>query len=95
MSENFENNQEKKVEQLLENNPKKEIEQLQQEVKPANKKIIIFNFLLILVIFIGLFIYMIKVDGIDNIKEVLHQVDYKWVVARINLFSYSLDLRSQ
>lgn len=59
----------------------KEIEKLQQEVKPANKKLIVFNFIVILVIFIGLFIYMIKVDGINNIKALLHQVDYKWVVA--------------
>lgn len=58
-----------------------EIEVLEQEVKPANKKVIIFNFLLILIIFVGLFIYMVKVDGIDNIKELLHQVDYKWVIA--------------
>ena len=49
--------------------------------KPVNKKITIFNFLLIIVIFVGLFIYMVKVDGIDNIIELLHQVDYKWVFA--------------
>ncbi len=65
----------------LKKDQEQEIEQLQQEVKPANKKIIVFNFILILVIFIGLFIYMIKVDGIDNIKALLHQVDYRWVVA--------------
>lgn len=65
----------------LKNDQEKEIEQLEQEVKPANKKVIIFNFLLILVIFVGLFIYMVKVDGLDNIKELLHQVDYRWVVA--------------
>lgn len=59
----------------------KDLEQLHEEVKPANKKVIIFNFLLILAIFIGLFIYMINVDGIDNIKELLHQVDYGWVLA--------------
>lgn len=65
----------------LKKDQEQEIEQLQQEVKPANKKIIVFNFILILVIFIGLFIYMIKVDGIDNIKALMHQVDYRWVVA--------------
>lgn len=64
----------------LKKDQEKEIEQLQQEVKPANKKLIVFNFVLILVIFVGLFIYMIKVDGIDNIKALLHQVDYQWVV---------------
>lgn len=71
MSENIKKEQEEKT----------EIEVLQQEVKPANKKVIVFNFILILVIFIGLFFYMVKVDGIDNIKEVLRQVDYKWVIA--------------
>lgn len=60
-----------------------EIKELQQEVKPANKKVIVFNFILILIIFVGLFIYMIKVDGMNNIKELLHQVDYKWVMAGI------------
>ncbi len=67
MQENLEDNQ--------------EIEKLQEEVKPANKKVIIFNFILIAVIFIGLFIYMINVDGIDNIIKLLNQVDYKWVFA--------------
>lgn len=54
-------------------------EDLQQEVKPANKKVVIFNFLLIIAIFAGLFIYMINVDGIDNIYQLLQKVDYKWV----------------
>lgn len=58
-----------------------EMEKLQQDVKPANKKVIIFNFALIVVIFVGLFIYMINVDGMDNIVQILHQVDYKWVTA--------------
>lgn len=72
MSENF---QKEKID--------KDIEELHEEVKPANKKVIIFNFLLILAIFVGLFIYMINVDGIDNIRELLHQVDYRWVLAGI------------
>lgn len=53
---------------------------IEQEIKPANKKLTLFNFLLILVIFIGLFIYMICVDGIDNIISVLQQADYIWVL---------------
>ena len=61
----------------------KELQQLEEEVKPANKKVIFFNFLLIIVIFIGLFIYMINVDGIDNIITLLQSVDYKWVIAGI------------
>lgn len=60
---------------------KEQTKEIKQEVKPANKKVIIFNFLLILIIFVGLFLYMIKVDGIENIKELLHQVDYRWVLA--------------
>lgn len=58
-----------------------EIEKLQQDVKPTNKKVIVFNFILIVAIFVGLFIYMINVDGIDNIVQILHSVDYKWVIA--------------
>lgn len=54
--------------------------EIQQEIKPANKKLTIFNFILIVVIFVGLFIYMICVDGMDNIISVLHQVDYRWVL---------------
>lgn len=53
----------------------------ENEVKPANKKIIILNFLLIIVIFVGLLFYMFQVDGVDNIIEVLNNVDYKWVLA--------------
>ena len=55
-------------------------EEIQQEIKPANKKLTIFNFVLIVIIFVGLFIYMVCVDGMDNIITVLHQVDYKWVL---------------
>ncbi len=56
-----------------------QIEENNQEEKPINKKMTIFNFALIVLIFIGLFIYMISVDGIDNIIEVLNNVDYRWV----------------
>lgn len=52
----------------------------EQEVKPANKKMTVLNFILIVVIFVGLLIYMIKVDGIENIIEVLNKVDYRWVL---------------
>ena len=53
------------------------------EVKPAKNKMIIFNFVLIFIIFVGLFIYMVKVDGIDNMLYVFKQVDYKWVFAGV------------
>lgn len=56
-----------------------EFESKQQEVKPTNKKVIVFNFILIVVIFVGLFIYMVNVDGVQNILQILQQVDYKWV----------------
>ena len=60
-----------------------EVKELAQEVKPANKKVIAFNFILIVVIFVGLFIYMVNVDGIDNIISLMNQVDYKWVLAGV------------
>ncbi len=56
-------------------------EEIQKKVKPANKKVIFINFILIIIIFIGLFIYMVCVDGIDNIIQILKQADYKWVIA--------------
>ena len=38
--------------------------------KPGNKKVTIINIILIIAIFIGLTIYMINVDGIENIENV-------------------------
>lgn len=68
------NEEEKKLEEDLE-------EQVQ---KPKNnKKMTILNFSLIAIIFIGLLIYMIAVDGMDNIFAVLTSVDYRWVIGGI------------
>ena len=53
------------------------------EIKVTNKKMIFLNFLLIITIFVGLFIYMINVDGLSNILQLLKSVDYKWVFAGI------------
>lgn len=53
------------------------------EAKPANKKMTFLNFVLIIVIFAGLLIYMIQVDGLDNMIQLLTSVDYKWVLAGI------------
>lgn len=53
------------------------------EAKLTNKKMTILNFLLIIVILAGLLIYMIQVDGLDNIFQLLTQVDYKWVLAGV------------
>jgi len=50
------------------------------EIKKADKKVTIFNFALIVIIFIGLSIYMFCVDGIENILYVLKNVDYLWVL---------------
>lgn len=47
--------------------------------KSNNKSLTIFNILLIIAIFIGLLIYMILVDGIDNILLIINSVDYFWV----------------
>lgn len=51
-----------------------------EKTKPRKKKMAYLNFLIIIAIFIGLFIYMLKVDGIENIINILHQVDYRWVI---------------
>lgn len=58
---------------------------MQEDIKkkPTNKKTAILNVSLIIIIFLGLFIYMLKIDGIDNIINVLNKVDYKWVLAGI------------
>lgn len=58
-----------------------EVELEKKISKPANKKIAKLNFIFIIAIFVGLIIYMLKVDGIDNIIKVMREVDYKWVVA--------------
>ena len=63
----------------MEDNKNSQIETEEQEIKTTSKKVTIFNFILIAVIFIGLLIYMFMVDGIDNIILVLQQVDYTWV----------------
>lgn len=49
--------------------------------KSKDKKFTIFNILLIVTICVGLLIYMVKVDGIDNIVLVLQSVNYYWVIA--------------
>lgn len=56
-------------------------EQLDKNIKPANKKTTIINFLIIAIIFVILFIYMVKVDGIDNIIQLLSSATYSWVFA--------------
>ena len=50
-------------------------------VKKPTKKSSLLNVGLIIIICLGLLIYMIKVDGIENIITILNCVDYKWVLA--------------
>lgn len=77
MQENFES---ESKENIIENDININEENKQENVKPQNKKMTIFNFILIAVIFVGLLVYMITVDGIDNIIEILRKVDYRWVL---------------
>lgn len=58
---------------------------MQEDIKkkPTSKRTSILNIGLIIIIFLGLFIYMLKIDGIDNIINVLNKVNYKWVLAGI------------
>lgn len=60
-----------------------DIQEIEEEAKPSNKKLTYFNFALIVVIFVGLFVYMVTVDGIDNIVRVLQEVDYRWVLGGV------------
>lgn len=53
------------------------------DIKKPNKKMTFFYFILIAIIFTGLFVYMVLVDGIDNIINILYNVDYKWVLGGI------------
>ena len=50
------------------------------DLKPANKKTIFLNIALIIFIFVGLFTYMIFVDGLDNILNLLTKVNYLYVL---------------
>ncbi len=72
------------MQEEFEENIKKKDNQDSQELnrnKATNKKTAILNISLIIIIFLGLFIYMLKVDGMENIIKVLNSVDYRWVIA--------------
>ena len=60
-----------------------EKEELEKKLKPTDKRVTIFNFILIGIIFIGLFIYMITVDGLENILTLLKDAQFEWVFAGI------------
>ena len=53
------------------------------EMKRTNKKVIIFDIIFIIAIFVGIFIYMMNTDGAENIGELLRTADYRWVLAGI------------
>lgn len=55
----------------------------QKEPIKNDKKIYGINILIIVLIFIAIFTYMIKVDGKDNLIQLLHTADYKWVLMGI------------
>ena len=46
----------------------------------SNKKIYAFNVIIIILIFIILFGYMINVEGLSNIENLLKTANYKWVL---------------
>lgn len=83
----FENNEENNVNELnhVEIETEKIVPNIEDEenIKPENKRTTILSFILIIIIFVGLLIYMITVDGIENIINVLNSVDYRWVLAGI------------
>lgn len=51
--------------------------------KVTNKRSLIFNIAIILIIFICLFIYMLSVDGLDNIVQLLKTSDPFWVMVGV------------
>ena len=54
-----------------------------ENAKPANKKSMLINITIVIIIFIGLFIYMVNVDGINNIVNLLTNADFKWVLGGV------------
>lgn len=55
----------------------------EKKIKPANKKMTLVNFILIAVIFIGLFTYMLRVDGLDTIISLLKNAKLEWVLGGV------------
>lgn len=69
----------KRIRQIRRERLKKEIKEL-NEVKKTSTKTKIINFSFIFAVFLGLIIYMINVDGIDNIIHVLKTAKYRWLL---------------
>lgn len=95
MNDNFEDAKKNKIDQnySTDENLEDNIQQSDTATeKPGNKKLTIINIILIAIIFIGLTIYMVTVDGLDNIINLLKSVDYRWVIAGIRMFNTILDM---
>lgn len=69
----------KRIRQIRRERLKKEIQEL-NKVKKTSTKSKIINFSFIFAVFLGLIIYMINVDGIDNIIYVLKTAKYRWLL---------------
>ncbi|MBO6243573.1 MAG: hypothetical protein J6O41_03270 [Clostridia bacterium] len=70
----------KRIKQIRKERLRQELKEL-NEVKQKSKKSKIINFLFIFAVFVGLIIYMINEDGIENIKTVLKNANYVWIIA--------------
>ena len=70
----------KRIKQIRKERLRQELKELNQ-VKQKSTKSKIINFLFIFAVFIGLIVYMINVDGLENILNVLRNADYKWILA--------------
>lgn len=68
----------KRIRKLRKERIKKELEEL-NSIKKTSTKSKAINICFILAVFFGLIIYMIKVDGINNIIYVLENANYKWI----------------
>lgn len=70
----------KRIKQIRKERLRQELKEL-NGVKQKSKKSKIINFLFIFAVFVGLIIYMINEDGIENIVNVLKNANYGWIVA--------------
>lgn len=70
----------KRIKQIRKERLRQELKEL-NEVKQKSKKSKIINFMFIFAVFVGLIIYMINEDGIENIKTVLKNANYVWIIA--------------
>lgn len=69
----------KRIRQIRKERLKEELRAL-NNVKKTSTISKLFNFLFIIAVFIGLIVYMINVDGLDNILNVLRNAHYGWII---------------